>query len=143
MKKKFYISLFTFVFFLSTTALPLYIHVCKMNIVIPDQECELDHKGSNNNCGCKTKNLDNSENVKGDDAFTCCNTGISDKNVKDVFVSAKHDNSKFKPVNLLNVIIASKGKPGNTNNISFTKTGSSSNFPLINKIYLHNSVLLI
>ena len=142
MTKKFYISLFTLVFFLSTTVFPLSIHVCKVVGNIPVEECGMNSGKDNDSCSCKTKKNNYPVTIKDYNSFNCCTKGIIDKTVKDNFMSAKHG-KESNPDKLVVTVILQGEIFSKSKNHFFTEADNFPDYPVTNKIYLLNSVLLI
>jgi hypothetical protein len=138
MKKKISISTLAFLFFASTTGLPLVLHYCEMMQSFSLEVCEMHNNETIVTSCCEAENTSQVYFSKGYD--TCCTTKLVDSSVKDDFVLNK---TEFTKIQLLLVL--------NSDLIYNFSNQSSNNFyndtspPLLadNHLYLNNSILLI
>jgi len=137
-KKKISILTLSFLFFVSTTGLPLVLHYCEMMEAVSFEVCEMHYvKPVQTGCCDTGSNADVFFTSEYDE---CCSTKLIDSSVKDDFVVSKTEITKIQlPVVLL---IENNFNSGKTISDKFYTDTSP---PLLadNHIYLSNSVLLI
>ncbi len=143
MKKKFYISLLTLLFFVSTTSLPLSVHLCKMAKSISAEECS-SCMAAKQQKKCCAEDLNNTavKFVKAK-APLCCSNQFVDAKVKDNFISTKTDVHNFSTLKIIAPVIVDLNSDTVNKFFSFRDKGSSPALLHTNQLYLFNSILLI
>lgn len=141
-KKQFILSL-ALLFFVSTTGLPLYMHLCKMNGTFTADECGMcvEEKQPVKKSCCEAEN-EYDVAFKTDSFYNCCETTLVDASVKDKYISAKVD--KKEDSNSLTLL------PQLNHSIDFSASqevifysDSSPPHLISNDLYLTNSIFLI
>jgi hypothetical protein len=138
MKKKIFISFLTLVLFVSTTSLPVTIHLCKMAQTTKTCSC-----GMMKHCkmACKNNTIKNFNKLSL--KSNCCSTKTVDTSLKDEYLTQKNNgNDNFQT----SVVILINNPFENIEQFNINKKYFH-NFspPLLttNNLYLNNSVLLI
>jgi len=139
MKKKISILTLAFLFFASTTGLPLVLHYCKMMESVTFEVCEM-HQGEVIKTSCCE--ADNKAEVYFTNGYDpCCSTKLVDSSVKDNFVISKTDLVTKVQLPVITFINLNLDLQDFTSNNFSTDTSPP---PLIdNHLYLTNSTLLI
>jgi hypothetical protein len=138
MKKKISILTLTFLFFTSTTGLPLVLHYCEMMESVSLEICDK-HKEKVVKTSC-CEDVNNAEVYFTNGYDPCCSSKLVDAKVKDNFVTVKTELSQ----KVLSSIILVLNRDNNYSFSSFNKFYTdTSPPPLINNLYLTNSILLI
>ena len=144
MFRKIYILSFVLTFFISTTGLPLTLHICKMMEMDKMNECSICNIDKNKiQLSCCSDEIEAERNVITDYNDPCCELTIVDKKLSDKFFFSQN-NSK-EEFRLLSVSIENGNL--NQNNFSlYTSNKFINESPpglLTNHLYLNHSVLLI
>jgi hypothetical protein len=144
MIRKIYILSFIVTFFISTTGLPLTLHICKMMEMEKMNECSICNSSKDKiQMPCCSEEMQTERNAITDSKAPCCELTIVDKKLSDKFFFSQN-NSK-EEFRLLTVLIEN----GNFNQNSFSLYTSNkfvNGSPpglLTNHRYLNLSVLLI
>ncbi|MFO7445790.1 MAG: hypothetical protein R6W90_05455 [Ignavibacteriaceae bacterium] len=133
--KKIHILILTFVFFLSTTSLPVSLHMCKMMEDVSSEKCGMCDSGMGANENKDTAHFKNGF------SSPCCSTQLIDTSVKDNFLN-KSTSQDFNPVKILSIIPAEEISDI-TNIASYTDEDTLPPPLQSNVLYLFNSTFLI
>jgi len=134
--KKISILLFGLIFLISTTSLPLTLHMCKMAEKRSSEQCEKCIKEIQ-------KPVSSSTNIKNLGSSTCCSKQLIDSSVKDNFISSKVNLYDVKNMQLsVSFILAQEVLNKNPKLIWSGEINSPPNL-IQNPIYIINSVFLI
>jgi hypothetical protein len=138
-KRKIFILTLTFLFFVSTTGLPLVLHYCEMMESVSFEICEMHNNQAAETPCCESEKTAEIYFTSGYD--NCCSTKLVDSSVKDNFVVSKSEIiSKIQLPVVLVINLTSHLSLFSSNNI-FTDASPP---PLIdNHLYLTHSILLI
>ena len=142
MNKKIYISLLSLVFFLSTTSLPMTIHLCKMMNTTDTKACAMCTSAPVKKSCCET-DVKGDVSIKRDNSSDCCSTQLIDATVKDNFLSSKTENQDLNPVKFAPVIILPVEFFTCSKLFSYIDIDTSPPNLQTNKLYLINSIFLI
>jgi hypothetical protein len=139
MKKKISILTLAFLFFASTTGLPLVLHYCKMMESVTFEVCEM-HQGEVIKTSCCEAQSDSKIYItNGYDP--CCSTKLVDSSLKDNFVVSKTDLVTKVQLPVILFINLNIDFSLYSSNKFYTDTSPP---PLLdNHLYLTNSILLI
>ncbi len=140
MIKKFYISTFILVFLLSTTGLPLTLHLCAMQKSATLETCEMCSAKPEKVKTCCSSKADESTVFLSKAADNCCLTQLVDKKVKDEFYPKTELKSSFFTPLLL--VISSNDITDLRNTASFV-SDSPPIPPGSGRLFLDISILLI
>lgn len=133
--KKISILLFGLVFLLSTTSLPMTLHLCKMAKERSVEQCE--------KCKKDIQKTHSSVTFKNTGSSPCCSDQVIDSSVKDNFISSKTNLHDVKNMQLsVSFILAQEVLNKNPELIWSGEINSPPNL-IQNHIYIINSVFLI
>jgi hypothetical protein len=143
MAKKIYISLLALVFFISTTSIPVSVHLCSMMGLSNVESCSVcaAEKAKTINSCCKEE-IAGSVNIK-KAGSACCSDKLIDSSVKENFISNANGQKDISPLEYLsNVIISSDI---NTLSTAIVTRENIHSPPIVNSnpVYLLNSIFLI
>jgi hypothetical protein len=141
MKKQIYIYSLLGVFFISTTGLPLSLHICSMNGLASDEECSM-HKPIEEDHSCCSKEDESPLKITRNQYDDCCQFTMIDRNLTDQILTAGNDViSKTSIKTVLSGITILYDAPLFAASSNFN---SNSSPPLEdNHLYLNHSILLI
>lgn len=139
--RKLYISLFAFVFLLSTTSLPMSIHLCKMEGKVDIKQCEMCEKENKKSC-CKSDVI-SKVNIKNAGSSGCCSDEVIDSTVKDNFISSKVSSISMQNLQLSVSIIFTQNFFTDEKENLYSGDETSPPDIVQEHIYLLNSLLLI
>jgi hypothetical protein len=143
MARKFYISLLALIFFISTTSLPVSVHLCRMMGQSNAKTCHMcTAKKAAAVKMCHTKKTTETVVIKRTGS-SCCSTKLIDSSVKDNYIGNAAGIKDLTPLKYLSPVII----PSDVIAISTANTVSDNihSPPLINSnpVYLINSIFLI
>ena len=138
MKKKIFILSLVIVFFVSTTSLPITVHLCRMAQKATTSNCNM---MGHCKISCKNQSVKEAHLLQINN--NCCSTKTIDTSVKDEYLSQKNGNSD----NIQSLVFVLTNNPFE----SIEQLNSNKKYfqdfspPLLtnNTLYLSNSVLLI
>jgi hypothetical protein len=143
MMRKFYISLLAVVFFVSTTSLPISIHLCSMMGKSGAKTCKMcAARKAEIQKSCCSNDISNGPKIKSA-GFKCCSEKIIDSSVKENYIGNSNSIKDLNSFKYLSAIILSPDVISITStNIHFDNIHSP---PLINSnpVYIINSIFLI
>jgi hypothetical protein len=141
MIRKIYILTLLGIFFISTTGLPLSLHICSMNGLSSAETCKM-HKIAEEDHSCCNKEDESPLKITLNEYDGCCQLKMIERNLTDQLLTAANDIiSKTSIKIILTGITASYQSPVLSAHLYYN---SNSSPPLSdNLIYLDNSVLLI
>ena len=141
MKKKL-IIIVTFLFFLSTTGLPISMHYCEMlkiTSLLKCEVCTLEENEKESSC-CEDKD-DYPLKLKSENSDQCCDTKIIDKSISDNFIPLKLEVKQEQSSTV--VYITDLISKQLSLNHQFINESASPPSAQHNDLYLQNSVFLI
>jgi hypothetical protein len=144
MFRKIYILSFVLTFFISTTGLPLTLHICKMMEMENIAECSMcESSKTETQIPCCSEEMEDEINVITDFTDPCCELTIIDKKLSDKFFFSAH--SSKEEFILVSILVADIYDNQNIFSISISNSLISESPPglLTNHLYLNHSVLLI
>lgn len=141
--KKLIITSLAFLFFLSTTGLPVSLHFCQMKNLTTFSDCEVcSSEKLEDEPACCSEETDFPEQIRSDNSNHCCETKIIESSVKDDYLSAAsyliHDFSSLLPAFQIDIVFPDF----NSCKTYFHFNDSSPPFST-NNIYLINASFLI
>lgn len=141
MKRQIYIYGLLGVFFVSTTGLPLALHICSMNGLSSAKECSM-HKPAMENHDCCNKEDETPLKITQDQYDSCCQFTMIDRNLTDQILTSGNDViAKTSVKAVLSGISIVYDAPVLAARFNFS---SSTSPPLSdNHLYLNYSILLI
>lgn len=141
MIRKIYILTLLSIFFISTTGLPLALHICSMNGLSSAETCKM-HKNAEEDHSCCNKEDESPLKITLNEYDGCCQVKMIDGNLTDQILTAGNDViSKTSIKLILTGITDSYQSPDFPAQLTYN---SNSSPPLSdNHIYLNNSVFLI
>jgi len=144
MIRKIYILSFVLTFFISTTGLPLTLHICKMMEMENITECSMCETSKVEvKIPCCSENMEEEKSVITDFNNPCCELTIIDNKLSDKFFFSKHNTKE--EFSLVSILV--EDNYDNQNNFSFSTSNKLINeFPpglFTNHLYLVLSVLII
>ena len=144
MFRKIYISTFLLTFFISTTGLPLTLHICKMMEMEMITECSMcETEEVEMNMPCCSDDMEDKKYIITDFNDPCCELTIVDKKLSDKFFFSKPNvKEEFSLVSIL--LVDNYSDQNNFSSHSSVRSITESPPDLLtNNLYLNLSVLLI
>ncbi len=141
MIRKFYISTLLCIFLVSTTGLPLTLHICSMNGLVSTESCKT-HKVMEEEHSCCSKDDESPVKITLNEFDGCCQFKVIERNVTDQFVPVSSDISQ---ITHLKILLSVSDIVYNTPLVLAQYNYTSGSPPPLsdNHIYLDNSILLI
>ena len=144
MFRKIYILSFVLTFFISTTSLPLTLHICKMMEMEMMTECSMCEPSEVEvQVPCCSEQMEDERYFITDFNDQCCELTVIDKKLSDKFFFSAH--SSKEEFILVSILVADIYDNQNIFSISISNSLISESPPglLTNHLYLNHSVLLI
>ena len=129
------------VFIISSTGLPLVLHICSMKGLSPVENCEM-HKMKSLDHSCCNKEDAVPVKITQSNFDNCCQFRVVERNTTDQFVQTGSDFSQVQSHKVLFAVCTDTyTSPVISSNFNFSSSSPPSNSD--NHIYLFNSVFLI
>lgn len=141
MVRRIYILTLLSIFLVSTTGLPLTLHICSMNGLASADTCKM-HKVMEEEHSCCSKEDESPVKITVNNFDGCCQFKVIERNLTDQFVPVSSDISQ---ITHLKIILSVSDIVYNTPLVLAQYNYISSSPPPLtdNHIYLDNSILLI